>query len=83
MSKATLRTSTELEVDIPESYTKSLHCSSFLGLPFRILNIELVKPKKGTTIETIGTPKVCSFQEIDSADFVKLHLWQHGWPWTV
>ena len=34
--------------------TSSLHCSSFLGLPFRILNIELVKPKKGTTMETIG-----------------------------
>ena len=33
----------------------SLHCSSFLGLPFiRILNIKLVKPKKGTTMETIG-----------------------------
>ena len=30
-----------------EKYTtESLHCSSFLGLPFRILNIELVKPKK-------------------------------------
>ena len=27
--------------------TYSLHCSSFLGVPFRILNIELVKPKKG------------------------------------
>ena len=26
--------------------TYSLHCNSFLGLPFRILNIELVKPKK-------------------------------------
>ena len=24
----------------------SLHCSSFLGVTFRILNIELVKPKK-------------------------------------
>ena len=36
------------------SLTYSLHCSSFLGLPFRILNIELVKPKKGTTMETIG-----------------------------
>ena len=33
----------------------SLHCSSFLGLPFRILNIDLVKPKKGTTMETIGS----------------------------
>ena len=32
----------------------SLHCSSFLGLPFRILNMKLVKPKKGTTMETIG-----------------------------
>ena len=28
---------------------------SFLGLPFGILNIELVKPKKGTTMDTIGT----------------------------
>ena len=34
--------------------TCSLHCSSFLGLPFGILNIELVKPTKGTTMETIG-----------------------------
>ena len=34
--------------------TYSLHCSSFLGLPYRILNIYLVKPKKGTTMETTG-----------------------------
>ena len=27
--------------------TYSLHCSSFLGLPYRILIIYLVKPKKG------------------------------------
>ena len=33
--------------------TCSLHCSSFLGLPYRILIIYLVKPKK--TMETIGT----------------------------
>ena len=26
----------------------------FWGLPFRIHNIDLVKPKKGTTMETIG-----------------------------
>ena len=26
----------------------------FGGLPFRKLNIDLVKPKKGTTMETIG-----------------------------
>ena len=31
----------------------SIVCS-FLGLPFRVPNIELVKPKKGTTMETIG-----------------------------
>ena len=37
-----------------KSPTYSLHCSSFLGLPFRILNIDLVKPKKGATMETIG-----------------------------
>ena len=34
--------------------TYSLHCSSFLGLPYRILVIYLVKPKKGTRMETIG-----------------------------
>ena len=34
--------------------TYSLHCSSFLGLPFGILNIKMVKPKKGTTMETLG-----------------------------
>ena len=39
----------------PISPTYSLHCSSFWGLPFRILNIDLVKPKKGTTMETTGT----------------------------
>ena len=38
-----------------EDATYSLHCSSFLGLPYRILNIILVKPKKGTTMKTIGT----------------------------
>ena len=26
----------------------------FWGYPFRILNTKLVKPKKGTTVETIG-----------------------------
>ena len=36
--------------------TYSLHCNSFLGLPFGILNKELVKPKKGTTMETRGKP---------------------------
>ena len=39
----------------PQYHTYSLHCSSFLGLPYRILIIYLVKPKKGTTMETIGT----------------------------
>ena len=38
----------------PRCITFCLHCSSFLGLPFRILNIDLVKPKKGTTMEAIG-----------------------------
>ena len=38
--------------------TYSLHCSSFFGLPFGILNIELVQPKtkQGTTMKTIGRP---------------------------
>ena len=36
--------------------TCSLHCSSFLGLPHRILIIYLgVKPEKGTTMETTGS----------------------------
>ena len=34
--------------------TCSLHRSSFLGLPYRIHIIYLVKPKEGTTMETIG-----------------------------
>ena len=34
--------------------TYSLHCSSFLGLPFWILNTKLIKTKKGTTTETIS-----------------------------
>ena len=41
---------------VKQKHTYSLHCSSFLGLPCRILNIELVKPEKGTTMETIGKP---------------------------
>ena len=41
--------------------TYSLHCSSFLGLAYyRILIIYLVKPKKGTTMVTIGmTQHLC------------------------
>ena len=30
-----------------------LHCISFFGLLSRILSINLVKPKQGTTVETI------------------------------
>ena len=41
--------------------TYSLHCSSFLGLPLRILNIDLAKPKKGTTMETTGQNEVEGF----------------------
>ena len=36
--------------------TYRLHCSSFVGLPFKILNIRVVKPQKGATTETIGKP---------------------------
>ena len=39
------------------SFTYSLHCSSLCGLPYnyRILNRNLVKPKKGTTMgDSIG-----------------------------
>ena len=41
----------------PQTSSYSLHCSSFLGLPFGILNINMVKPKKGTIMETIGNTK--------------------------
>ena len=36
--------------------TCNLDCSSFFGLPFGILNMELVQPKNGTAMETIGIP---------------------------
>ena len=32
----------------------SLRCNSSLELPYRILNIRLVKPKEGTAMHTIG-----------------------------
>ena len=58
LSLATLvsATSAASRASDTRSYLYSLHCSSFLGLPFDfgILNIDLVKPKKGTTMETIG-----------------------------
>ena len=41
------------------SSTYSLHCSSSLGLPFRILYTKLVKPKNGTRMETIGSTSAC------------------------
>ena len=37
-----------------DDVTYSLHRSSFWGSPCRMLNIQLVKPKEGTTMETIG-----------------------------
>ena len=36
----------ELRIEPVQASTCSLHCSSFLGLPYRILIIYLVKPKK-------------------------------------
>ena len=36
----------------------SLHCTSLLGLPHGILNANLVKPKHGTTMETICFKKL-------------------------
>ena len=49
-------------LEAPWTLTYGLHCSSFLGLLFGILNIELVKPKKGTTMDTKGRirSRVCS-----------------------
>ena len=43
-------------VKLDSASTYSLHCSSFLGLLFRILNIELnwLKQKKELQMETIG-----------------------------
>ena len=40
----------------PELGTNSLHCSSCFGLPSGILNINLIKTKLGTTMETVGKP---------------------------
>ena len=49
----------------------SLHCSSFLGLLFRILNIKLVKPKKkGTTMETTGESR--SLYDVGSSVWPRL-----------
>ena len=41
--------------------TFSLHCSSFWGLPYRILIIYLVEPKKGTTMQTTGIYSSATF----------------------
>ena len=46
--------------------TCSLHCSSFLGLPYRILFIYLVSPEKGTTMETIGSKDISSLTGVIS-----------------
>ena len=32
----------------------SILCTSFSGLPYRILIIKLLGPKEGTTLETVG-----------------------------
>ena len=42
-------------LDALQEITYSLYCSSFLGLPCSILNMNMVKPEKGTTVETIGS----------------------------
>ena len=44
----------------------SLHCSSFFGLPYGILTIKMVKPKKGTTMETIGVVAVGAREALGS-----------------
>ena len=51
-----------------ENTTYGLHCSFFLGLLFRILNIELAKSKKGTTMETMGTVMVCMRKPLPSGE---------------
>ena len=40
----------------------------FLGLPFRILNAKSVKPKKGTTMETIGNHGKGGTRRIGASD---------------
>ena len=61
--------------------TCCLHCSSFLGLPFGILNIELVKPQKGTTMETGGRPKTPKAPELPSLTQVN-EAEALRWPWN-
>ena len=62
------RSSATLRQPLPEilslviqTTTYSLHCSSLFGLPYGILTIKMVKPKKGTTMETIGIMIVGNF----------------------
>ena len=67
--------------------TRSIHCSSLLGLPYRILTIRLAKPQKGTAMETIGLStlllvrswvEICNFwaPEAGSPE-LKLHVSVH------
>ena len=53
--------------------TYSPHCSSLLGLSFRILDIDLVEPQKGTTMETIGRVAVGGFFGCKAGPDVRLH----------
>ena len=48
-----------------EYSTYSLYCSSFLGLPFGILNIELVKPKRELQWRPYGNTGVQEFRVQD------------------
>ena len=56
---------------VPRDSTYSLHCSSFLGLPYRILIIYLVKPQKGPTMETIGNiPEIRNIPKIIAGSLI-------------
>ena len=35
-------------------FTHSIHGSSMFGLPYRALNLKMVKPQKGSTMQTVG-----------------------------
>ena len=64
----------------PLQATYSLHCSSFLGSPFRILIIYLVKPKKGTTMETIGKALMCLNAKLLLRVYVHAIALETKWP---
>ena len=60
--------------------TYRLHCSSFFELPYSLLDTELVKPKQGAKMETIGKPRTLEPHEPSTQDafYARKPIW--GFP---